>query len=35
MADTTQTIASLGVHAGIHLDVQRFRPNFLVEALST
>jgi uncharacterized protein YcbX len=29
---TTQTIAGLGVHAGIHLDVQRFRPNFLVEA---
>lgn len=29
---TTQTIANLGVAVGTRLDVQRFRPNFLVEA---
>ena len=29
---TTQTIASLGKRVGTQLDVQRFRPNFLVEA---
>jgi len=29
---TTQTIATLGAMVGTHLDVQRFRPNFLVEA---
>ena len=29
---TTQTIAELGESVGTRLDVQRFRPNFLVEA---
>ena len=29
---TTQTIARLGERVGARLDVQRFRPNFLVEA---
>ena len=29
---TTQTIAQLGERVGARLDVQRFRPNFLVEA---
>ena len=29
---TTQTIASLGALVGVELDVQRFRPNVLVEA---
>jgi uncharacterized protein YcbX len=31
---TTQTIASLGAHVGMDLDVQRFRPNFLIDAPS-
>jgi len=30
---TTQTIASLGALVGVELDVQRFRPNVLVEAV--
>jgi uncharacterized protein YcbX len=30
---TTQTIASLAATVGISLDVQRFRPNFLIEAI--
>ncbi len=29
---TTQTISKLGEAIGTELDVQRFRPNFLVEA---
>lgn len=32
---TTQTIADLGKSVGSSLDVQRFRPNFLVEAYGT
>ena len=30
---TTQTIAQLGETVGVHLDVRRFRPNFLVETV--
>jgi uncharacterized protein YcbX len=30
---TTQTIAHLGMSLGVSLDVQRFRPNILVEAI--
>lgn len=29
---TTQTVASLGTLTGVELDVQRFRPNLLIEA---